>query len=133
MTFIKIMEPVQGQAFGQFFNRTQASDEKKVPTNIFSDETGFNLELALPGYQRESFNVSAEAQLLTIKATAENQETEDEKFLRKEFSASSFERKYSMPKKVDVDAINASYQNGILTIKLPFNTEVVIKREVTVS
>ena len=133
MNFIKMMEPMQAQAFSQFFNRPQTSDEKKVLTNIYSDEAGFNLELALPGYQRENFNVSAEDQFLIIKATAENQEIEDENFLRKEFSVSSFERRYSMPKKVDADAINASYQNGILTIKLPFKPEVVIKREVAVS
>lgn len=133
MTFIKIQEPMHGQSFGQFFNRYSNANQPEILTNIFTDETAFNLELAIPGYVREDFSISVEEQLLTIKAEAKEQEVKDEKYLRKEFSASGFQRKYSLPKKVDAETISAGYTNGILSIKLPFKQEVILKREVSIA
>ncbi|MDY0343151.1 MAG: Hsp20/alpha crystallin family protein [Lentimicrobium sp.] len=133
MTFVKIQEPMHAQAFGQLFNRYSTNDKATVLTNIFTDELAFNLELAIPGYVREDFNISVEDQLLVIKAEAKEQEVKDEKYLRKEFSASGFQRKYALPKKVDAEGISAGYTNGVLSIKLPFKQEVLIKREISIA
>ncbi|HAH57734.1 MAG: Hsp20/alpha crystallin family protein [Lentimicrobium sp.] len=132
MTFVKIKEPMSAQAFGQLFNRHLTNDQAEVLTNIFTDDSAFNLELAIPGYVREDFSITVEDQLLVIKAESKEQEIKDERYLRKEFSANGFQRKYSLPKKVDSEHISASYTNGVLSIKLPFKQEVLLKREINV-
>lgn len=132
MTFVKIKEPMSAQAFGQLFNRHLTNDQAEVLTNIFTDDSAFNLELAIPGYVREDFSITIEDQLLVIKAESKEQEIKDERYLRKEFSANGFQRKYSLPKKVDSEHISASYTNGVLSIKLPFKQEVLLKREINV-
>lgn len=123
---------MSAQAFGQLFNRHLTNDQAEVLTNIFTDDSAFNLELAIPGYVREDFSITVEDQLLVIKAESKEQEIKDERYLRKEFSANGFQRKYSLPKKVDSEHISASYTNGVLSIKLPFKQEVLLKREINV-
>ncbi|GAB1403599.1 MAG: Hsp20/alpha crystallin family protein [Lentimicrobiaceae bacterium] len=132
MTYIKFQEPMYAQAFGPLFNRVTSDRQSKILTNIHTDESAFYLELAIPGYEREDFSISVEDQFLILKADAKEDEIKDEKYLQKEFSAGGFHRKYTFPKKVDTENISAGYTNGILTVKLPFKQEVLLKREINV-
>ena len=43
----------------------------------------------------------------------------DKKYLRREFSYSKFQQAFVLPDNVDVDKIDASVNNGVLTIDLP--------------
>jgi len=63
--------------------------------------------------------------LLTIshKINAEATEQEDGKYTRREFTQTSFKRSFTLPENVNEADINASYQDGILTITLPKKEE----------
>jgi HSP20 family protein len=45
-------------------------------------------------------------------------EEKNEKYTRKEFSYSSFQRSFTLPEGTDTENINASYVDGILTIHI---------------
>jgi len=47
-----------------------------------------------------------------------------EKYTRQEFNYSSFQRTFNLPKSVDGEKIEATYNDGILNINLPKKEEI---------
>lgn len=91
----------------------------KVPVNIIQKENGYEIELSVPGFNKEEFKISVENKVLKISAEhkAENSETTDN-YTRREFIKSSFERSFSLPQDIKEDEIVAKYDAGILRIEL---------------
>lgn len=100
------------------FETVNALSQPRV--NIKENDTNFELELAAPGLHREDFTVDVHENNLTVKMERKvEEEATEEKYMRKEFSYTSFSRQFNLPKNVDVKAINAKYENGVLHIELP--------------
>jgi HSP20 family protein len=98
---------------------------RTVPVNIRETEHAYVLELAAPGWNKEDFKISLENNLLSISVDKkEGTENKDEKFVRREFSNSSFKRSFTVDEKINADAISAQYVNGVLTLNLPKKEEV---------
>ena len=108
---------------------TQNANSLAVPpVNIKETETMFKVELSAPGKVREAFNIELDNDLLTISSEQENDnETNEGKFTRREFSHVSFRRSFTLPETVKEDGISASYENGILKISLPKKEEALPK------
>jgi len=88
--------------------------------NIKETKDAYNIEVAAPGFSKESFNVKVEDSLLTISGEAKEEKLEEgEKITRKEFRNSSFKRSFTLPKTIVADKIAATYENGILKVTLP--------------
>ena len=51
-------------------------------------------------------------------------EKENVKQLRSEYSFRPFKRSFTLDEKIDAEKIEASYNNGVLTLNLPRKTEV---------
>ncbi|MBT8280248.1 MAG: Hsp20/alpha crystallin family protein [Muriicola sp.] len=96
--------------------------------NIKEDDMGFNLELAIPGKNKNDFNVEVDKDVLTIsmESKTEDEQTEDN-YTRKEFSYSSFKRSFTLPDTVNSDKIKATYEEGILSLQLPKKEEALPK------
>lgn len=97
-----------------------------VAANIKNLDDAFAIELAAPGYNKEDFNVAFENGRLVIsgeKAAVEQEEGTEkvvENFTHQEFGYNKFERVFNLPEdSVDVEAIKATYQAGILTVNIP--------------
>lgn len=95
-----------------------------VPANILKTEVGYELELAVPGFDKEAFQISLEKGILTVSAE-HNTDTEANKeaFVRREFRRQSFKRSWTIDETIDTASIAARYSNGILTLTLPRKTE----------
>ena len=95
------------------------------PANIIEKNDQYQIELAAPGMEKGDFNVKLDGKLLTISAEKKTENTtEDGKMIRKEFSAKSFKRSFTVDEKIDVANISAKYKNGILKLELPKKEEV---------
>lgn len=91
-----------------------------APVNIHEASDGYHLELSAPGLNKEDFNVSVDKGLLTIGyEKKEEKETTGLKTVRREFSQRSFKRSFTVDELVDVDNIQAKYENGVLKLYLP--------------
>ncbi|MAO10204.1 MAG: molecular chaperone Hsp20 [Flavobacteriaceae bacterium] len=107
--------------------------------NIQEKNTNFVIELAVPGLSKENFNIEVDNNILKVSAevTSGNEEntTENEtKFTRKEFNYNGFKRSFTLPENINVENVNASYENGVLEITLPKKEEEkVLKRMVEIS
>ncbi|WP_343485747.1 Hsp20/alpha crystallin family protein [Allomuricauda sp. d1] len=103
-------------------------DSNLPAVNIKENEKDFKLELAIPGFKKDDFNVEVDNNVLTISSELKSEdETKEENYTRREFSYSSFKRAFTLPETVDEDNINANYEDGILTLKLPKKEEALPK------
>ena len=113
--------------FGRDINDVLGSRETNgtVPAvNIKENEDLFVVEVAAPGMQKENFEVNLNHNVLTISSHVENNnEEKKEHYTRREFSYSSFQRSFTLPNTVDVEKIEAKYNNGLLCITIPKREE----------
>lgn len=103
-----------------------ANEGSTVPrVNIIESNDSFNVELAAPGMKKEHFQISLENDMLTISSDLSNQELQsaDQAYIRREFNFLSFKRSFHLPNTVEVDKIEASYINGILSLYIPKKEE----------
>jgi len=103
--------------------------------NIIEQPESFELELAAPGMKKDDFKISLENSVLTISSETRNETQEEGKnYTRKEFSYGSFSRSFTLPKTINMDNIQAEYQDGILKVILPKREEakLEIKKEIKI-
>lgn len=100
----------------EFFNAGNGNTPWPL-ANIKTSENDFLIQLSAPGFKKEDFKIEIHENTLTI-ATDVVSDVE-ETYARKEFQISSFSRSFKLPRTVNTDAISASYENGILSLKLP--------------
>ncbi|KAB7731641.1 Hsp20 family protein [Rudanella paleaurantiibacter] len=114
-----------GREINDLFNQSTQVPASVPAVNVAEHTDGFRIEVAAPGLKKEDFKLSLNHTNLTISAYQENK-TEakpNEKYTRREFSYSSFQRTFMLPNSVDVDQIRATYTDGILTIEIPKREE----------
>jgi HSP20 family protein len=134
MTFVKLNNrPVKtfDTIFDELFNgaQTQWNNGQKsgsVPVNIHESKDGYHLEFNAAGRNKEDFKVEVDKGLLTISFEAREAaaKEDDYKTVRREFNIGSFKRSFNVDDKVNVESIQAKYENGILKVYLPKKEEV---------
>jgi HSP20 family protein len=74
----------------------------------------------LPAFTNDSVDVTVEKGVMTIhgERTLENEEAEGTYHLR-ERSWGKFSRSFSIPHTIDSESVDASFNRGVLTVKLP--------------
>jgi HSP20 family protein len=88
--------------------------------DIFEEVDHIRIVAEIPGVKPENFRISVESNVLTIQGTKEQvAEAKAEKVHRYERTYGTFERSFTLPATVDVNAIKATHEHGLLTIVLP--------------
>jgi HSP20 family protein len=88
-------------------------------TNVIENETEYILQIAVPGMNKDRFQINVEKDLLTLSAGNDEANTEQEvNYLRREFDYTSFSKNFTLPEDVDSERISANYENGILMVRL---------------
>ncbi|MEN8817494.1 MAG: Hsp20/alpha crystallin family protein [Nonlabens sp.] len=108
-----------------YLGGTEQIRKSFVPAvNVSEKDDTFLLEMSIPGFKKEDISIEVDKDLLTISSDVETSNEEaTEQFTRKEFSKQSFRRAFNLPETVNQDKIDATYENGILTIALPKKDE----------
>ncbi len=105
--------------------------------NVRETEDDFYIEVAAPGMKKNDFKINYHNNVLTISSEKQNEkEDKSDNYSRREFSYQSFQRSFTVPQNnVDGEKIEATYNEGILNIKLPKREEVKPKpaREIKIS
>lgn len=116
--------------FNDFFSpavwANPSADVTSTPAaNVHETPSAYVLEINAPGRNKEDFKINLEKDLLTVSyERKEENRSEDEKAIRREFSFTSFKRSFSLDDKIDASNIQAKYDNGILKIELAKKPEV---------
>ena len=106
-----------------FFDNFFDNDVATLPAvNVMEKDKEYSVDVSLPGFDKKDINIEIDKNELKVSAKIENKiEEKDDKdrIVRREFSASSFERRFILPENIDTDAIVAKQENGVLAITLP--------------
>ena len=101
------------------------------PVDVHEDETGLELTLDLPGVQPGDIQIEAENQTLTVQAERKYQRAEGRTAHRVERAYGTFTRTFSVPAKYDLTKVEADFDHGTLTLRVP-RSEVAQKRSISV-
>jgi len=104
-----------------FFNDNFFAKDSLLPAmNVKENDDNFEIELAVPGFSKDDFNVTIDNNGLHISAESTEKEEEiEEGYLRKEFSYNSFKRSLRLPESINQnEKVIAKYKNGILKLNL---------------
>ncbi len=131
MTLVKVTNPISNPFNGlmnEIFNDLPASYGKafktstheSVKVNILENKNSYQIQVLVPGFEKNDFSVKVDGNLLTIESLKkETTVDENVKQIRSEFNIKSFKRSFTVDEKIDSSNISASYANGILNVILP--------------
>ena len=108
--------------FFKGMNRSLAS----FRTDIQDKGDKYVLEAELPGFAKGDIHIDLDDNYLPIRAEhKEDKEEKDEKkaYVRQERYYGAYERRFDVTG-IDVDAIKAGYENGVLKLELPKAPEI---------
>lgn len=99
-----------------FSNRTVS----RIPAaNISETADRYQIELAVPGLQKEDFKINLDGDVLSISAERNMQNTMNERnYSKREYSYNSFVRSFALPESADENNIEASYNDGVLQLNI---------------
>jgi HSP20 family protein len=104
-----------------------------TPAVTFADSSeALSLRVELPGVSEKDVEISATANVLTVKASRKAEAPAGYAVHRRERQGFTFTQSYELPARIDPDKVQASLKQGVLTVTLPKTPEAQPKR-VTVS
>jgi HSP20 family protein len=114
--------PGFNDVFESIFNDTFFNDRlvTRVPAvNISETADNFHVELAAPGLKKQDFQINLDRNVLNIAVETQTQNNEENKrYGKREFSYTSFARSFTLPEQADYNRIEAQYEDGILKIDI---------------
>jgi HSP20 family protein len=89
--------------------------------DIKETEGEITLDLELPGIKPEDVELTAENGVLTVRGEkkSERKEGEENRYHVVERTYGSFLRTFQLPQGIDEDQINAGFEHGVLSIRIP--------------
>jgi HSP20 family protein len=96
--------------------------EQWPPLDVVEDEKGVEIQADVPGFGQKELEVEVEGKFLVIRGTHEEKKEEypeKKAVYRYERHVGNFERMIPIPEYLDPEKIEAKYDKGMLTIRLP--------------
>lgn len=87
--------------------------------DIFETDEAVTVLAEMPGVEKSGVDINLEDDVLTLKGKRESDVGKDEAVLLKEYESGSYLRRFTVSESIDQEKIEASMQDGILTLKLP--------------
>ena len=124
------------RTFNEFENYlARQTAYRGLPLDVTENEEGYVVVASVAGINPDDVEITIEEDVLSIKGEfSTDSETEEETYLMRERRSGSFGRSIRFPVEVNAEDVNASYENGVLTLIVPKVEEVKPKRvEIKVS
>ena len=129
VTFGNVFDNVFQNSLHRFFDDNFWDAEHSqftgnVPVNIRETDQQYEMDVIVPGFKKEDFNINVEGNMLTVSSEQkkQNQEgVEKSGWVRNEYVQRSFSRSFTLDDTVDTSRINGTYTDGILRLTLPKN------------
>jgi HSP20 family protein len=99
--------------------------------DVSENDDEFAVKASLPGVKPDDIEITYDKDTLTIKGEVKEEKEEkdeDRRYYMRERRYGSFSRSISLPSTIKSDAIDATYEAGVLTLHLPKAEEAKAKR-----
>ncbi|MGC9309144.1 MAG: Hsp20/alpha crystallin family protein [Candidatus Nanoarchaeia archaeon] len=93
-----------------------SSDYRKAFTNFKEGKNEFVIQVELPGVNREDINLDVTDTGIEIKAEKKTRAKKEGEYTKQ---YAGFYQAFDVPENADLENIDATYRNGVLTITLP--------------
>jgi HSP20 family protein len=119
---------------GRLFDRTyggrgEGGSDWIPPLDVFETEDGYVIHVELAGMAPDDVDISVEERMLSIEGERQlAEDVSEESFRRIERRYGRFSRSLQLPASADPSGIEASFDAGILTIRVPRAEEAQPKR-----
>ena len=113
------------QQFGREFRSNWS-----LPIDAYATSDSIVLKADVPGLKPEDIQITLEGDTLTIRGEFKN-DADDKNHLIRERVAGKFERTLTISTPIDPAKVEATFENGVLTLTLP-KAEAVKPRQITV-
>jgi HSP20 family protein len=91
-----------------------------LPLDVAETDDQFLVKASLPGIKPDDLEITFENHVLTIKGeTKEEKDVEEKRYHLRERRYGSFSRSITLPASVKADDIEAAFEDGVLTLRLP--------------
>jgi len=115
-----------------FFNDRFAQFSSFAGVDVIKNESGYELHVDLPGVNKDNIIIDMKDDILSIKVSSqEENETKEKNYVIRQRSTRQFSRSFKVAG-IQEDNIDASYENGVLKLELPFKEKVEVSRKIEV-
>ena len=119
-TFDRQMDRVLDEALRAF----GTSDRTWTPAcNVWEDENGFYVQVALPGWETNQIALEVNNQMLAVKGERQGERLDNGRYHLQEIGGTRFARTFRLPAFVDQEKASATHKHGLLTISVPKREE----------
>jgi HSP20 family protein len=94
-----------------------------MPLDAFEKDGTYTLRFDVPGVDPDDVDLTVEANVLTVTAERPAEETEGATWLLRERPSGTHRREVRLGDRLDTSEVTASYDNGVLTVKIPMRPE----------
>jgi len=124
-TFSQVMDSF----FDEALQNRRSSEGTFTPSmDIIETENKFEIRIALPGFKKNDVKIDMENRSLTVSGERKMDEhKEGTRYHLVETTYGSFNRTISLPENVDRERVEASFENGILTVAIEKNEKAVTR------
>lgn len=112
--------PDLASGVGRFFDiAAPFSTSDAASADLYETDEALVLEMTLPGLTGEDLDISVEGRQLTIKANLPEIGGEGRRYWFRGIVRGEISRSITLPSTIDVDAISARVENGVLRMTMP--------------
>lgn len=120
------INPFFGDRFEDLFNVAKNTIWAGVfspPCDITLSEDHALISMDIPGINPDSVKITTENRNIIVQGERTNTVSATDKFLRSERIYGKFSRSWTVPDSFDLDKISATYESGVLNIRIELNNK----------
>jgi len=108
---------------GHWPSRMERNRARFGAVNVFKGDSGVLVNAVLPGLAPEDIDISIKDQMLTLKVDRTEDQEAEGRLSRQERHTTEFSKQVHLPVEVDASSCEATYDKGVLTVKLALPVE----------
>ncbi len=119
--FNRVFEDAFGDLFSPVVRGEEVSNRNWLPAvDVAETPDALTLYAELPGLAREDVDITIENNLLTVRGERRfEKDIKEENFHRVERAYGTFSRSFTLPSNVKSDGVEATFKDGVLSIRIP--------------
>lgn len=117
--------------FDRMTRRMESDGGTYMAADAYRHQDAFVLHLDMPGVDPDSIDLTMEKNALTVSAERRWEPSEEIQVMLHERPAGTFTRRFFLGEGLDSEAIEAGYDQGVLTVRIPVR-EAAKPRKITV-
>ena len=117
------MQNAMDRLFEETWRNAETTSNHRLPLDVYETDQAYTVVSSVPGLGADDINITLHEGTLTIAGEWGEPATESDenntRALLRERTYGKFNRTVNLPQIIDADAVEATYENGLLTLTLP--------------